>query len=242
MYVAGGWFQFPTFPSYWYHPVLKWRLINNATDFLTLTGSWSPTAGLADMRRTEAEAEVVIQNDLNRTLAQMGAITPATTVPTNNPVNYRSAAWQAVIDRGWQITPLAAAVDPIGTPAPVVEGRAPGVTPPPGSNQGATVQARSEDKNAGPQVTGTQPTPGPSPRGQQPTPEQQHAADQLSAGIPPAQPQDQPKPGEQEQPKSGEQRPGQPGEHEQPKPGEHGQQQHNEHGQHGSPRPGGARR
>jgi hypothetical protein len=178
MYVAGGWFQMPVFPSYWYHPVLAPRLCSTASDFLALDGSWSPTAGLADMRRTEEEAAQVIMQDRINTAAT--ATQPAlasgvlATGTNNNRWNRRSAAWEAVIRGGWArqgtggISPFSGAIvpaqTPIGGPAPVVEGRSPGVTPPPGSSTGATEQARSEQVAPAPEATATSPTsPLPSP-------------------------------------------------------------------------------
>jgi len=173
MYVAGGWFQMPVFPSYWYHPVLAPRLCSTASDFLALDGSWSPTAGLADMRRTEEEAaQVILQDRINTAFtATQPALSSgvAATGTNNNRWNRRSAAWEAVIRGGYAgqgtggISPLAAAVTPIGGPAPVVEGRSPGVTPPPGSSTGATEQARSEQVAPAPEATGPTGATGPLP-------------------------------------------------------------------------------
>lgn len=142
-YVQNGWFLMPTFPSRWWHPVLGSQLVADANAFALLDRSWSPTPGLADMRRTETEAELVITHDIALALANLTGATPGGTAAN---VNRRSASWQEVIDRGWQTTPLAAAKAPIGGPAPVTEGRAPGVTPPPGQNGAPFAgQARSEE-------------------------------------------------------------------------------------------------
>lgn len=141
-FVMGGWQVMPTFPSRWYHPVKGSQMVANASAFAALDSSWSPTAGLADMRRTETEAELVITHDIALALATLTGATPSGTAAN---VNRRSASWQTVIDQGWPgPMPLAAAKAPIGGPAPVTEGRAPGVTMPPGESGGATTQARSE--------------------------------------------------------------------------------------------------
>lgn len=153
-YVMNGWFVMPTFPSRWFHPVLGSQVVQNATAFAALDRSWSPTAGLADMRRTETEAEIVIQHDIALRLASLTGATPA---GTSANVNRRSSSWQAVIDLGWGSTvPLAAAQAPIGGPAPVTEGRAPGVTQPPGQQGGFATQARSEEQQPTAQATGAE--------------------------------------------------------------------------------------
>lgn len=106
-YVLNGWTMLPTFPSTWYHPVLGAQTVANATAFGQLKGAWFPTPQLADMARTQAEADLVIDNDVNAALMAIagGSNTWPPAVPGTSgypPVNRRSASWQEVITKGWR--------------------------------------------------------------------------------------------------------------------------------------------
>lgn len=234
-YAVNGWMVVPTFPSTWFHPVLGSRTVADANAFALLDRSWSPTAGLADMRRTESEAEVVIQHDIALVIATMTGATPS---GTPAEVNRRSASWQRVIDEGyWLATPLMApAQAPIGGPAPVSEGRSPGTTPPPGSPGGGVAAPRSEQ--VAPIATFqaqfvSAGVPG-GPQGAAGVP--QHT--QSGASGQPPQPGQPGHPGQPGQPQPGQApRPGQPGHPEQPghpqqQPPQPGQPQHPEQPEH----------
>jgi len=94
-YAINGWFIMPTFPSRWYHPVLGSRNIESANQFMDLGRGWFPTPGLADMARTETEAELVITHDINLVLAHL---TEADEGGDPDKVNRRSASEQALRD------------------------------------------------------------------------------------------------------------------------------------------------
>lgn len=109
-FVLNGWQLLPTFPSTWYHPVKGAQTVATLAAFQALGPGWFPSPGLADMSRTETEAELVITNDVNAELMSISAGTPGSTtwapaIPnaTTNfpPVNRRSASWQQVRSMGW---------------------------------------------------------------------------------------------------------------------------------------------
>lgn len=94
-YVLNGWLMMPTFPSRWFHPVLGSREIASANDFMQLERGWFPTPGLADMARTELEAELVITHDINQVLV---ALTEGDVNGDPDKVNRRSSSMQALLD------------------------------------------------------------------------------------------------------------------------------------------------
>lgn len=129
------WFPSMTFPSTWYHPVYAARVIETAADLATLDWTWSPDPGIADMRRTETEAQLAIdQANEGARNAIMGIAPPA----NFGAINQNSASWQASLNAAANAASAAAGATgaegaPQATAAPKGGTAYPLTMPPPGT-------------------------------------------------------------------------------------------------------------
>lgn len=122
----GPWMPWPwtvRYPSTWYHPVKASVVIANATQLAALNAEWSPTAGMADIRRTAIDADATYNaamNVLNNVV--MGVAPPA----GQNLINLYSASWQQMLNTGGPLGATPGAIATAGqNPADIQAGEMP---------------------------------------------------------------------------------------------------------------------